>query len=272
MPRSDDPREVLALLNSLGFIGITAPQLKAFMKDLKMYRKVKEREKQQWKEEIKKKILSKQVRVFKEISQELQTERSPSTSGSTTSNSLYREESLINVKIECTPENKENVCLFESDEIGDKLSIEKMQKPQRISRPCRKDVYDGLREEKSGDLQKKHVSSKADRERPASAPERPRQTRRSRSVESEPLCTARSSSKSFIRPWRLHPENKVTNKKSDPVALYQKYQNEWKQLALPGEERHANVRWAVREKMLGADPNPRPLLPRSQSAAALRKR
>jgi len=28
----DDPREVLALLNSLGFVGITASQLKAFMK------------------------------------------------------------------------------------------------------------------------------------------------------------------------------------------------------------------------------------------------
>jgi len=28
----DDPREVLVLLNSLGFVGITATQLKAFMK------------------------------------------------------------------------------------------------------------------------------------------------------------------------------------------------------------------------------------------------
>lgn len=28
----DDPREVLVLLNSLGFVGITAGQLKAFMK------------------------------------------------------------------------------------------------------------------------------------------------------------------------------------------------------------------------------------------------
>lgn len=28
----DDPREVLVLLNSLGFVGITAVQLKAFMK------------------------------------------------------------------------------------------------------------------------------------------------------------------------------------------------------------------------------------------------
>lgn len=29
---NDDPREVLVLLNSLGFVGITAQQLKAFMK------------------------------------------------------------------------------------------------------------------------------------------------------------------------------------------------------------------------------------------------
>lgn len=28
----DDPREVLVLLNSLGFVGITSTQLKAFMK------------------------------------------------------------------------------------------------------------------------------------------------------------------------------------------------------------------------------------------------
>lgn len=30
--KSDDPRQVLAVLNSLGFVGITAEQLKAFMK------------------------------------------------------------------------------------------------------------------------------------------------------------------------------------------------------------------------------------------------
>lgn len=64
---------------------------------------------------------------------------------------------------------------------------------------------------------------------------------------------------SVIRPWRLQPEShrSCTNTKSDPVALYQKYRDQWKQLALPGEENHAGVRWAVREKMLGNDPNPR---------------
>lgn len=49
---------------------------------------------------------------------------------------------------------------------------------------------------------------------------------------------------------------KAPFKKSDPVALYQKYQQEWKQISLPGENRHSEVRWAVREKMLGTDPHP----------------
>lgn len=39
--------------------------------------------------------------------------------------------------------------------------------------------------------------------------------------------------------------------KSDPVALYQKYQAEWKKRKLPGEDNRADLRWAIREKMLG---------------------
>lgn len=61
-----------------------------------------------------------------------------------------------------------------------------------------------------------------------------------------------------IRPWRLQSEvqKNITNKKCDPVALYQKYQQEWKQISFPGEAKHSKIRWAVREKMLGTDPHP----------------
>lgn len=61
-----------------------------------------------------------------------------------------------------------------------------------------------------------------------------------------------------IRPWRLQPDaqKNTINKKCDPVALYQKYQQEWKQISFPGEAKHSKVRWAVREKMLGVDPHP----------------
>lgn len=61
-----------------------------------------------------------------------------------------------------------------------------------------------------------------------------------------------------IRPWRLQPEAQKSKYvgKTDPVILYQKYQQEWKQMSFPGEAKHANVRWAIREKMLGTDPHP----------------
>ena len=62
---------------------------------------------------------------------------------------------------------------------------------------------------------------------------------------------------SVIRPWRLQPVIQKSWKKSDPVALYQKYQEEWKHCPLPGEDQHSNIRWAIREKMLGSDPHPR---------------
>lgn len=62
---------------------------------------------------------------------------------------------------------------------------------------------------------------------------------------------------SVIRPWRLQSEaQKIINKKCDPVALYQKYQQGWKQISFPGEAKHSKIRWAVREKMLGTDPHP----------------
>lgn len=64
---------------------------------------------------------------------------------------------------------------------------------------------------------------------------------------------------SVIRPWKLQSEaSRFPQKsKSDPVMLYHKYQKEWKQFSFLQDNKHANVRWAIREKMLGADPTPR---------------
>lgn len=42
--------------------------------------------------------------------------------------------------------------------------------------------------------------------------------------------------------------------KSDPVALYHKYEQEWKKIKLPGENMHKNLRWAIRERMCGQTP------------------
>jgi len=125
-------------------------------------------------------------------------------------------------------------------------------------------------------------------EHPASAPVLSNHISRSesKSITSDPTGTVRAQStlsarssvysghKSFIRPWRLQSEvqKNITNKKCDPVALYQKYQQEWKQISFPGEAKHSKVRWAVREKMLGTDPHPVPLSKKSMTHKPILKK
>jgi len=60
---------------------------------------------------------------------------------------------------------------------------------------------------------------------------------------------------SFIRTWQSRP--KSASQRSDPVALYQKYKQVWQQQKLPGEDNHNDLRWVIRERMLGQEPHPR---------------
>lgn len=69
---------------------------------------------------------------------------------------------------------------------------------------------------------------------------------------------ARCTSKTFIRPQQARPKSSTAPPRSDPVTLYQYYQQMWKQQKLPGEDPHSDLRWMIREKMLGQNPNPCP--------------
>ncbi|XP_049834678.1 uncharacterized protein LOC126278543 isoform X1 [Schistocerca gregaria] len=60
---------------------------------------------------------------------------------------------------------------------------------------------------------------------------------------------------SFIKPWQLQRGSMPS--RSDPVSLYHKYQTYWRQQKVPGEDSRAELRWRVREKMIGQDPHPR---------------
>ncbi|XP_012283825.1 uncharacterized protein LOC105701561 [Orussus abietinus] len=327
----DDPREVLALLNSLGFVGITGPQLKAFMKDLKMYRKIKERERQQWKEETKHKILSKQQHMCKELLRECTAEMNLNVTESTVSStSSAQEESTVRIKVRYHSDDKENKRMEEVLQrhcLDSKMSEQNVtRKPFNFQKEEVNNRYDKRLKESSSNTDtlqcikrsrskvRVHVGSlsrvdaaesriseepmtrigRAEttekdsapkmqmHQRPGSAPELARQNppTRPKSSASDPIgvvdrrSSSRTRQKSFIRPWRLHAEaqKSVQNKKSDPVALYQKYQHEWKQLSLPGENYHPSVRWAIRERMLGMDPNPMPIPKKTSSTTIMKKR
>ncbi|XP_029169570.1 uncharacterized protein LOC114939420 [Nylanderia fulva] len=298
----DDPREVLVLLNSLGFVGITAAQLKAFMKDLKIYRKIKERERQQRKEEIKTKIISKQQALIKEVHGHRNTDCSSVNIVPFESSNSFDDESLIKVRIKCIPkediqkdteaaviklDNKKStvkykdVQVVESDRTCKRnyfnttspiIRCSKSESTQNVSKYLAKDNY--LMEECKHNLKEDQIKSVTSMfEQSICEPILSNcMNSESKSVASDPTGNVRMQSalstrssinsrhKSFIRPWRLQPQaQKLINKKCDPVALYQKYQQEWKQISFPGEAKHSKVRWAVREKMLGTDPHPVPL-------------
>ncbi|KAG7213879.1 hypothetical protein KM043_003087 [Ampulex compressa] len=286
---NDDPREILALLNSLGFIGITAPQLKAFIKDLKLYRKVKEREKQRRKEEIKNKIINKQKSMIKEIvneccKEQYLTDDALRSNSSSLNDSLMKAEKTGHTRISKLEENSHSRDKAEYSSSA-KASMSKENRSMSASLDGNVDLH----RPNSKVLMETRLNNKSaqpiapQERRPMSAPNLSRHvTQKPKSAVSEPVggarmnvstsrISARSDHKSFIRPWRLQPEHRRT-KKNDPVLLYQKYQEEWKQISFPGEAKHNGVRWAVREKMLGMDPHPLPLPKKSISMPALRKK
>nr|XP_031845565.1 uncharacterized protein LOC116432596 [Nomia melanderi] len=309
----DDPREVLALLNSLGFVGITAQQLKGFMKDLKLYRKVKEREKQQRKEEITKKIIEKQQSDIKRILREQRKQFSSAENYVTTdSSNSYVDSPIVKVKVQCVSSDKENkkCSSTEGSSLGTKQNGVTKSKPKTVSDPYNvkstsvthegdntsthlksyKKCSEYLKED-SGLVRKPRTKLENDTvlphhkesislqpKRPMSAPNiLEHEQERVGSSQTKSILstkTSHSGTKSFIRPWRLQPEaqKSLSNKKSDPVALYQKYQQEWKQMSFPGEAKHASLRWAIREKMLGGDPHPMPLPRKSTSMPTLKKK
>lgn len=294
----DDPREVLVLLNSLGFIGITATQLKAFMKDLKIYRKIKERERQQRKEEIKTKIIGKQQTLIKEVHEQRNTDCSSINIVPSESSTSFDDESLVKVRIKCiSKEDVQKDTEAAAIKLDEKVSTVKYKDVQvvesdrsRCKQNCfntaspiigcsksesRRNVSKYLAKDSSSMEECKHNLKEDEIKSVTSMFEHaicePILSNcinsESKSVASDPIGNMRMQSalstrssinsrhKSFIRPWRLQPQaQKLINKKCDPVALYQKYQQEWKQISFPGEAKHSKVRWAVREKMLGTDP------------------
>lgn len=97
-----------------------------FFLDLKIYRKVKERERQQRKEEIKTKIISKQQALLREASKHCDTRNYSSSNviPSESSNSLD-EESMVKVRIRCIPK-EEDIQRRKFSKTTDRKSNEKL--------------------------------------------------------------------------------------------------------------------------------------------------
>ncbi|KAK2869049.1 hypothetical protein Q7C36_000920 [Tachysurus vachellii] len=63
--------------------------------------------------------------------------------------------------------------------------------------------------------------------------------------------------KSFIRPLMDHPHTRNL-KKTDPVAKYFQYKQDWEMFKAPGEKRRNELHWAIREQLSYQPPPPKP--------------
>ncbi|XP_066583135.1 centriolar and ciliogenesis-associated protein hyls-1 [Prorops nasuta] len=317
--RLDEPREILSILNSLGFIGITAPQLKAFIKDLKTYRKIKERERQEWKDEAKKKILSANQCDIKDIINVIGKECSWNSeyTGTSDFSNNCDETSLIEVNIQCIPKKEEQiikqssctkavqVCTKSKQDVKHSPEVKLYNQSKTDIQSTSRNIDGNKFRIQCNSLNSVENNSQSNKENhlrnssPVNSRVKPIDSGyksvasgsnlngKSRlhckstssdlhdvnSIPSIPPILVSSRPKSFIRPWRLQKEaRKTAVKKCDPVALYHKYQEEWKKINFPGEEKYANVRWAIREKMLGVDPAPMSLSRRKISTGTIDKR
>lgn len=264
---SDDPRLVLAVLNSLGVVGVNAAELKAFMKALKIYRKEKERSNEQWKEETKIKLLLQQG-YFKNhlisFSQENTKEN-------------VKQEKKSRHQAKPMPENDHSKEILRQQSIyknqftnirpiNEEVKLASEKKPKRKAKPVQNDFskenvqkfHPECREE-INDKTKMEISCKNVKD------SKPTPSIEKLEIHREPSATAKSqksvassvisSNKSCRQSSGLKSSKKIG---SDPVTLYNQYKRYWSKLSFPGEESHAKLRWAVREKMLGSQPNPTP--------------
>lgn len=214
------PHDVLKYLNELGYQNISSAQLKEFMKDLKRLIKYEQKQVKENLENISPAVPYDQLRPSHNVT------RKPIK----VQQNLKKNKKIVSLEIKRPTYPCHTACITET---------------------VKEESFHSSTPNQSKSTLNKYVSEAS------SAPNFQQldepvlvSPKRVKSCESQCTCTTKNynskAKKSYIIP---RPPAKTL--KSDPVALYHKYQNEWKKQKLPGENNHSELRWAIRERMLG---------------------
>lgn len=226
-----DPAEVLAHLKQLGYRNITPPQLKEFIKDLK------------------KLILYDQL-SSSSSSASLTSLSSCATSDSEThssSDSSYEDVSLQSQTLN-------SKCPFER---SDQMGLRVFMKGKKSDKENKQGVSKNTPSLHSGiALRRSSASSSSISEKVPLRQNVPLRKGRTVSSSTDNLLGASKPKTSFIRPWQLQGVATGTGRTGsrDPVSLHQYYQTMWAKHKCPGEDSRSDLRWLIREKMLGQNP------------------
>ncbi|KAK3909240.1 Hydrolethalus syndrome protein 1-like protein [Frankliniella fusca] len=222
-----DPAEVLAHLNQLGYQNITPHQLKEFIRDLK-------------------KLI---------VHDQLSSSSGSSTGSLTSLSSSVTSESEFYSTSETSSNQTgalSNVC---ENKNSNPVRCDLFKRKKRMNQP----VFNvsTTTAHSGGTLRRSSTSSSSICEKIAQKENIPTRRARTHSVSEENLHEAVRPKTSFIRPWQLQGPTSGPPRvgPSDPVSRYHYYQALWAKQKCPGEDSHADLRWVIREKMLGQDPH-----------------
>ncbi|XP_053665866.1 uncharacterized protein LOC128715010 [Anopheles marshallii] len=104
-------------------------------------------------------------------------------------------------------------------------------------------VFDRLHTETTASYQAKHTRSKH------TEPAAPMDKENVTPIQKTTSC---KNNEIVSKMW-IRPKSSQSVRRSDPVALYHSYKKEWSKFKqkLPGENDHSELRWKIRNKLLG---------------------
>ncbi|KAF2901010.1 hypothetical protein ILUMI_05177 [Ignelater luminosus] len=226
-----DPAEVLAYLNELGYHNITAVQLKEFMKDLKRLIKY-----EKYQKELDIENVEPCPAYFQCNNYPVTSTRSAPTELSTAKQSIKKNIISVAIRKKSAPSCYNYQIPCDSSECTP------------VSNVARKIQIDNNENINLAPEVPKH-STESSLTTEIASPKRPKSCDTKYSKQKSRVTFQGNSLKP--KASYIIPRAPVKPHKCDPVALYHKYQEGWKKHKLPGEDNHLQLRWAIRERLLG---------------------
>nr|XP_023021949.1 hydrolethalus syndrome protein 1 homolog [Leptinotarsa decemlineata] len=247
MSQELNPREVLSYLNELGYVNITAQQLKEFIKDLKKLIKYESRcegsplfarnfssdfQNNQDTAEYNKKTPEYDIfHALHDHNTIASKARTESRKGKQISVHIGQARSSKKLHDHCV-----HVNTIENEFVSEPVYKESVDSEPVLNK--NEDTNTDLpKNEVKTEVSSMQITNPTSKETISSAPIKPKK-----------------SGKSVIRVGSAKSINRC-----DPVALYHQYKEEWKKIKFPGQDHHSDLRWAVREKLLSVPPVQVPL-------------
>ncbi|XP_022902515.2 centriolar and ciliogenesis-associated protein HYLS1 [Onthophagus taurus] len=225
-----DSREVYEYLQELGYENISSKQLKEFVHDLKKLIKYEEKKKRNL---CNKENVAQDIQETKQKGDIFQNLYETNTEASKAKIVQPKKDKIITVQVK---KHKETCRHYKPKCEG--VETQTVDVDKKDESPLSENKETQISQSSLNSKRSDKTTSMKESDQLVKIEDGKKSSSKENVIELKPKA-------SFIRP------KSVKTTKSDPVSLYHRYQAEWKKQKIPGVDNHSNLRWVIREKMLG---------------------